>query len=129
MKRLIGAALFICFVSPARAQPVVEYYRQVTKTISLPYQLEGLGPLLEPAGREYYRFLRDERGQVLRVTHYNEKGEMTDTAEGWADFHAFYDAWGVFQSGAYYDVSGRLQHKLATPENHLGIEPMPPMKP
>ncbi|MBI4224236.1 MAG: hypothetical protein HY609_04830, partial [Deltaproteobacteria bacterium] len=103
----IPVLLILSLTAAVQAEPVEEYYQEVAKTVSLPYELEGLGPILDPSGREHYRFSRDERGQVLRVTHYNEKGEITDNAEGWADFHAFYDANGVVLSVGYYDTSGR----------------------
>lgn len=100
-------SLVIGVSAVCRAEPVVEYYREVAAAVSLPYELEGLGPLLKPEGKEHYRFLRDERGRVLRVTHYNEKGQITDTAEGWADFHVFYEGDGVVKNGAYYRADGK----------------------
>lgn len=120
--------LLIAFLlsSSVWAEERVEYYRELTPTLTRPYHFEGLWPVLEPSNQAYYQFIYDESEKLLEITHFNEKGEIANNKEGWARYELSYDEQGRFAEGAfYYHKAGRmiLRKKLKTLQNNLGIEP------
>ncbi len=94
--------------SPLFAQQNAEYFKEIAYTQSKPHYFEGLWPLLNPKDQNHYQFVYNEKHQMLKVSHFNEKGILSPGSDGWAVYQLTYDAEGRVVEASFHKPSGSL---------------------
>lgn len=140
----IASILFFLIAFSAFAGGKTEFYKELAFSITQPQRLEGLWPLINPTGSQHYQFDFDEKHRLLRVTHFDEKGNLAVGEDGWAIFKLVYDEQGRILESSFHDNNGGLTQsrklgfarevsgiyysakgrELKTLRNNLGIAPM-----
>lgn len=107
MKKWIVLSALLFFSPPAKGE-MIEFYKDLGKTVSFPYYYEGLEPVATPAGRDHFAFTLDARRYPTQITHYNRRGELSNNKEGWALLKISYGSDGRLVEGVFYNAKGKI---------------------
>lgn len=107
-KTFLTVLVFFLVSSAAFADNKTEHFKELGLTQSKQHYFEGLWPVINPKSQDHYQFITHGKQQLLKVSHFNEKGELSSGLDGWAIYQLTYDEEGRVIESSFHKPSGSL---------------------